>query len=239
MGATVRALGACLWFAVVSVTLSAAGAAQGSVASNQSDASVAPQNGGTAQAVDGIAARIEDDIITESEVRELAAFQLLVDGKSKPRAELIRELVDQWATRGEADAEKFPVPSAADVNNAYAQLAMQFGGAKNFDSRAAAVELNEAAVRRLLGQQLYLSRFLDYRFRPAVQVDDAEIEAYYRDEFAPQVKERGQPVPSIENVQETIREVLVQRAITQRANEWLDNTRGHLQVEPIHEGDAR
>jgi hypothetical protein len=52
-----------------------------------------------AQQVDGVAVRIEDDIITESEVRELAAFQMLVDGKTKPRAELIRELSDQWLIR--------------------------------------------------------------------------------------------------------------------------------------------
>ena len=42
------------------------------------------------QTVDAVAARIEDDILTESEVRELAAFQQLVDGHAKPRADLIR-----------------------------------------------------------------------------------------------------------------------------------------------------
>src|ERR1700733_15220973 len=52
--------------------------------------------------IDGVAARIEDDIIMESEVRELSAFQQLVDGKPKPRSDVIRELADQWILRGEA-----------------------------------------------------------------------------------------------------------------------------------------
>ena len=52
--------------------------------------------------IDGVAARIEDDIITESEVRELAAFQNLVDGKAKSRDELLRELA---LLRGEEQAE--------------------------------------------------------------------------------------------------------------------------------------
>src|SRR5262249_4775455 len=43
--------------------------------------------GSSAQTIDGIAARIEDDIITESEVKELGAFQALVDGKPKLRDE--------------------------------------------------------------------------------------------------------------------------------------------------------
>jgi hypothetical protein len=184
--------------------------------------------------IDGIAARIDDDIITDSEVRELGAFQQIVDGKAKPRADLIRLLAEQWIAKGEADATKFPMPSLEDVDHAYQQLAMQFGGAKPFDDRAAAVGLNQGAVRRLLDRQLYLSRFLDYRFRSAVQIEDAQVETYYRDEFTPQVKERGQPVPPLESVEETIREVLVQREITRRANEWLDEARGHLQIEPLH-----
>ena len=61
-----------------------------------------------AQNVDGIAARIEDDVITESEVRELGAFQKLVDGSAKPRIELIKELADQWIVRGEAAVAAFP-----------------------------------------------------------------------------------------------------------------------------------
>jgi hypothetical protein len=225
-----------IWMALAA-TLAVAGQSVARAAVQQTSAQTGVAGG--SEAVDGIAARIEDDITTESEVRELSAFQRLVDGQNKQRAELIRELADQWITRGEADAAKFPKPSATDVQNAYAQLAMQFGGVNELNIRAAAVGLNEAAVRRLLEQQLYLSRFLDYRFRPAVQIDDAQIETYYNDEFVPQVKERGEQVPPLESVEETIREVLVQRAITQRADQWLDDTRARLQVETLGEGGKR
>jgi hypothetical protein len=220
-------------------------AAQGAVARaaaptvTATPGSAAPDTGDHPEIVDGIAARVEDDIITESEIRELAAFQRVVDRQAKPRTELITELAEQWIAQGEAGTAKFPRPSATDVDHAYAQLAMQFGGTKEFDARAAAEGLNEAAVRRMLEQQLYLSRFLDYRFRPAVQVDDAQVEAYYRDDFVPQVKASGQQVPPLENVEETIREVLMQREITKRATEWLDETRGHLQVEVLHPGSAQ
>ncbi len=63
---------------------------------------------GASETVDSIAARIEDDILTESELRELGAFQTLVDGQSKSRADLIRELEDQWIVRGEATAASYP-----------------------------------------------------------------------------------------------------------------------------------
>jgi hypothetical protein len=188
------------------------------------------------QTVDRIAARIEDDIIMESDVRELAGFQELVDGHSKSRGELIRELAGEWIVRGEADGAKYPGPTNDDIENAYRRLASQFASPEEFQKRMAAAGLSEAAVRRILGQQLYLSRFLDYRFRPSAQVDQKQIETYYQEEFAPQLRGRGQPVPPLDAVADTIREVLVQRAITDRANQWIDETRAGLKIDVIADG---
>jgi hypothetical protein len=191
----------------------------------------------SARTVDGVAARIEDDVLTESELRELAAFQVLVDGQAKPRADLIRELGDQWVVRGEASAAKYPQPSQDDVDRAYGQLVARFSSPEEFKNRCATVGLTEADIRRILAQQLYLSRFLDYRFRPAAQVDQKQIEAYYNDELAPQLKSRGQPVPPLDDVEDTIREVLVQRAINDRAAQWLDETRVRLKIDVMPQGD--
>ncbi len=188
------------------------------------------------QIVDGVAARIEDDIITESEVRELGAFQQLVEGSPKPRTERISELADQWIVRGEIATAKYPPPTPEDVDRAEAQLTAQFPSPEEFNKRCVAAGLSEAAVRRMLAQQLYLSRFLDYRFRPAAQIDAKQIEAYYRDEFTPQLKARHQTVPALEDVDETIREVLVQRAISDRAAQWLDDTRSRLKIDVVSNG---
>jgi hypothetical protein len=191
------------------------------------------------QTVDGVAARIEDDILMESEVRELGAFQQLVDGSAKPREELIRELADQWIVRGEIETAKYPPPSAADVDRAYAQLAGQFGSPEEFVKRCAAVGLSEAAVRRMLQQQIYLSRFLDFRFRPAAQIDSKQIEDYYNDQFVPQLKAKHQTIPLLDDVEDTIREVLVQRAINDRATQWLDDTRARLKIDVVTHGAQR
>jgi len=183
--------------------------------------------------IDGVAARIEDDVILESEVRELAAFQVLSDGQAKPRNELLRELADQWIVRGEANTAKFPFPSADEVENAYRQFVKQFPALEEFQKRLAAVDLTEAAVKRILAQQLYLAHFLDYRFRAAAQIDSKEVEKYYNQEFAPQLKARNETVPPLDDVEDTIREVLVQRAINDRAEKWLEDTRQRLRIDII------
>jgi len=186
--------------------------------------------------IDGIAARIEDDIITESDVSELAAFQELVEGHAKSHDEIIGELADQWIVRQEASAVSYGQPTQEEIDRASQQLVKQFGSAEEFRSRCAALGLTDAAIRRLLTQQLYLSRFLDQRFRPAAQVTPEQVEAYYQREFAPQLKARNEEVPALDEVEDTIREVLIQRAITERAEKWLDDTRSRLKIEIVSHG---
>jgi hypothetical protein len=229
---------ATLIFALL-LGLAGPGASRGfAQAEQQSTLPQAPAAGASAQSIDGIAARIEDGILTDSEVQELGAFQKLVEGQAKSRNELIRELSDQWIVRGEADASKYPQPSAQDIDRAYQQLVAQFSSPQEFERRRAAVGLSEAAVRRMLAEQLYLSRFLDYRFRPAAQVDEKQIQAYYDDEFAPQLKVRGEKVPPVDDVEDTIREVLIQRDIDTLARQWLDDTRDRLKIDIVADGEA-
>ena len=205
--------------------------ANGGVRAAQSASSGMPTGAG--ETIDSIAVRINTDVITESEVKELAAFQTLVDGSAKPRDEVISELTDQWILNGEAATARFSHPSDADVDRAYEALAKQFGTPEEFQSKTAAAGLSEAAVRRQLAAQLYLSRFIDFRFRPAAQVDDAAIQKYYDTEFAPQLKAKSVTVPPLDKVQDTIREVLVQRDINGRANQWLADTRSRLEIDVL------
>lgn len=205
------------------------------IAGAQQNPPLAPTNGQGvgAQTIDAIAVRIDTSVITESEVRELADFQTLVDGRSKPRDEVIRELTDQWIVQGEADTAHFAHPSETDIDSAYAALVKQFPSQTAFEQRCTQVGLSQAAVRRQLAQQLYLSSFLDFRFRPAAEVSDADVQKYYDEQFAPEVKKKGETVPPLEQVQDKIREVLVQRDITDRANQWLDDTRARLEIDVL------
>ncbi|HKQ86651.1 MAG TPA: hypothetical protein VJS43_07775 [Candidatus Acidoferrales bacterium] len=204
------------------------------IAVAQQNPPIAPSTGDIgARTIDAIAVRIDTGVITESEVRELADFQTLVDGSAKPRDEVIRELTDQWVVQGEADTAHFAHPSDQDVDKAYADLVKQFPSQAAFDQRCAQVGLSQDAVRRQLVQQLYLSSFLDFRFRPAAEVSDADVQKYYDEQFAPQLKAKGEAVPPLNEVQDRIREVLVQRDITDRANQWLDDTRARLEIDVL------
>ena len=184
-----------------------------------------------ATVVDGIVERIEDDIITESEVRELEAFQKLFNGRAMSREEVIRELTDQWIIRNEAGVNRFRQPSAEAQEHAFQDFSQRFSSPKEMQARLTEAGLTEAALKRLLGEQLYLSSFLEVKFRPVAQVTEDQIDAYYHGEFSSDLKKRGEPIPPRADVEDQIRELLTERTVSERSDRWLDDTRMRLHIE--------
>jgi len=181
--------------------------------------------------VDGIAARIEGDIVAESQLNELAGFQKLVEGKAGSRADLLRELTDQWIVNAEAQTARFGRPKTEDVTQAFNDLEKRFASAEAFQKAIVDAGLTEPAVRRQLELQIFLARFLDYKFRPAAQVNESDIQEYYKGEFTKLAQARGEPVPPLDDVHADIRRLLTEKIINQRAEKWLDETRPRLRVE--------
>jgi len=191
------------------------------------------------QVVDRIVAHIEDDIITLSEVRELGRYQQLVEGHAASDDRLLAQLIEQWIVSTEATAAHYPLPIEAEVNREIERLGRQFASPEAYRERLQQLGLPAAAVRRLMERQIYLGRYLDYKFRPAVQVDAGAIEKYYREQLVPPMAAKGQAAPALETVQDEIRELLVQAEISRRSAQWLEDTRSRLRIEFHTPGDGQ
>lgn len=181
--------------------------------------------------VDRIVARVEDDILCLSELRELGQFQQLAGGQAESDGKLLDRLVDQWIVKTEADGARFPLPSDADVDRHIEHLQKQFASPEALESRLRESGLMMPQLRRIVAEQLYLTRYLDYKFRPAVQIEQAEIEKYYRETLLPQLAARGEAAPPLDTVEERVREVLVERGINELADRWLEESRSRLHIE--------
>ena len=182
------------------------------------------------QIVDRIVATIEGEPVMASELDELRKFQQLLGGPAVAEKDLMRRRAEQWIIAADAQASRFPRPAAADVDKELARLAAQFASPDAYAARLRELELRAESVKHLVGQQLYFSRYLDARFRPTVQVEERDIEAYYRNDLARQMAARGQQLPPLDTVREQIRELLTQRQISERAGRWLDENRERLRI---------
>ena len=181
--------------------------------------------------VDRIVARVEDDIILQSQVRQLGAFQKLVDGSSESDDKLVNELIEQWIVQTEASAAHFPQPAKSEVDREMARLSGQFADTAKYQARLNELGLSATDVREMLTRQIYVERYLDSKFRPTVQVAQADIDAYYKVQLVPELAKKNEPPPARAAVQEQIREVLVQRQISDLTMKWLDDTKSRLRIE--------
>ena len=195
------------------------------------------------QIVDRIVARVEGDIITQSELRELAAFERLVADSSARRAaadsELLGRAIEQWIVATEATAARYPRPSPEDVDREMTRLEKSLAEPGHLAPRLRQAGLTRAALARLLERQLFLARYLDYKFRPAAQVEPEAIRRHYEQKLLPVLRGKGQPIPTLDDVQDQIRELLVQMEISARAARWLDETRSRLRIQIEPEASAR
>lgn len=190
--------------------------------------STAPQS---TRVVDRIVARIEDDIILQSQVRELGAFQQLVDGHAESDDKLLEELIEQWMVETEATASHFPQPAQSEVDRELTRLREHFANPDNYASRLNELGLSAAQVRQLLSRQIYVERYVDYKFRPSVQIEPADIDGYYQKELLPELAKNNQPAPNRAAVEDQIRELLIQRRISGMTAKWLDDTKSRLKIE--------
>jgi hypothetical protein len=180
--------------------------------------------------IDRVVARIENDVILLSDIRLLAHYQLLVEGKAENDSEILDRLIDQWIVRNEATVAQTPQPSDADIDRALQQLVQGFSSKEDFEARRKLAGLTDADVRRITADQLFLNSYLDSRFRPSVQVDEKAIQDFYKSALLPRAQARGTNPPTFDVAHDFIQEALIQRGINEQAYRWLKESHGRLRV---------
>jgi hypothetical protein len=183
------------------------------------------------EVADRVAARIENDIILLSDIRALSRYQQFLDGKSETDGQILDRLIDQWIVRTEATVSRFPQPSEADIERSVERIRKSFPSMAEYEARKKQIGLSEAEIREMAVAQLYLSNYLDSRFRPGVQIDPKTVEDFYQKSVVPLAKARGQEPPPLDTARDFIQEALVQRGINDQADQWLIESKARLHIE--------
>jgi hypothetical protein len=124
------------------------------------------------------------------------------------------------ATEAEVDAR------LRDARKQYPQAA----ATEAWQSLLARYHLTEKDLLDHVRQQIDLMRLVDARLRPVVQIDSKSIEAYYRDQFVPRLKQSGVSEVPLAEVSAKIRELLTQEKVSELLVSWLQTLRSEGQV---------
>lgn len=185
------------------------------------------------EVIDRVAARVENNVILTSDIRELARYQTLMEGKPESDTQILDRLIDQWIVRNEATVSRYPQPSEEEVQRSLARITRTFTSPAEFEERRQQSGLSSEELLAMVKSELYLRNYLDSRFRPAIQIEEKDVDDFYKTRVVPRAEARGQAPPSFESAREFIQEALVQQAIDEQADRWLKESRSRIKVENL------
>jgi hypothetical protein len=191
------------------------------------------------EVIDRITAKVENDIILLSDLRALGRYQELVEGKAESDSQLLERLIDQWIVRNEADTAQFPRPSDADVAAGVERVQRSFTSVNEYETKKQQIGLTDGEIKSMIASQMYLSNYLDSRFRPSAKVDQKDVEEFYEKAVLPRAQAHGQTAPTLDAARDYIHEALIQKSINEQAERWLSESRGRLRIEKFLETSAK
>src|SRR5207249_485594 len=97
-------------------------------------------------------------------------------------------LVERRLIRTEINVSLYPAPEPEALEQMIRDVRARLGSPERYQSELQRTGLTEDEVKAHLRDAVATLRFLDFRFRPGMQIGEAEIRKYFDETLAPQLK---------------------------------------------------
>jgi hypothetical protein len=188
-----------------------------------------------AEIIDRIAISVSNQVITESQITEdirLTAFL----NEEKPnlqddeRKKAAGRLIEQTLVRREMEFSHYPLPAMSDAAQPLEILKARYKTDAEYQQALDSYGITEDGLKRRLWWQATFLRFIDYRFRPGIQIPDGDVRAYYQQQLDKWKQEGVNPVPGLDEVRSSIERTLTEQRIDQAVDRWLADTRTQVNI---------
>jgi hypothetical protein len=188
----------------------------------------------TAVTVDRIAAVIDGQVLTVSEITQMVDvrfFPRVAQSEDDHRREVLDALIAQ-ALRYR-DVERFGAQDipADTIEARVVEIQRRFPTEAEFLTALTRAELTPEELRALVKRQLQVEAYIQERFAPLVFVTNEEIDEYYRGPWREQRRERGLPVPPLAQVREEVRAALRLSRLQVEVDRWTAQLRSRANVD--------
>jgi peptidyl-prolyl cis-trans isomerase SurA len=192
-----------------------------------------------AEVIDRIVATVNGRVILQSDLDEALCYQALLTHRTitqltdDDRRAVLDRLIDQELLREQMKSADFSHATDTEFAARVAEARKLYPQASSSDawqSLLAQYHLTEKDLLVHVRQEIDVMRLVDARLRPAVQIDSKSIEAYYRDQFVPKLKQSGASAAPLAEVSAKIRELLTEQRVSELLVSWLQTLRSESQV---------
>jgi hypothetical protein len=195
---------------------------------------------GRGEIIDRIAITVGNQVITAAQVEEeirLTAFlnHEKPDFSAAERKKAAGRLIEQALIKRDMDLSRYPLPGTGEAAASWSDVKLSYAPESLYQQKLHEYGITEDALERRLIWQLTLLRFIDYRFRPAIQIPEADVKTYYDQELAKWKQQDLQSVPTWEDSLAKIEEILTQQRIDQALDTWMAETRKQVTINYVDE----
>jgi len=191
-----------------------------------------------AEVIDRIAVTLDSQVITASEITLEIRITAFLNGDAldfspEARRKAADRLIEQKLIRKEMQVGRYTSPSPEEVEPMLKQIqAQRFHSAEEYRQALAQYGISEDELKAHLLWQITLLRFVDLRFRPGVEVTDAEIQAYFDRNLAELETHPGTSTKlALDDVRARIRGILTAQGADKLLDEWLSEARRRTRIE--------
>jgi peptidyl-prolyl cis-trans isomerase SurA len=191
------------------------------------------------EVIDRIIATVNGHIILQSDWNTALRYEGLLSARSlsdfteEDRRAVLDRLIDQELLGEQMKSALIKHASEEEAVAQVAQTRQLYPDAATDDGWKlvlAKFGLTEKALVAHVQEQLDLMRLVDAHLRPTVQIDSKTIEAYYRDQFVPQLKQSGAGEVPLQEVSAKIRELLTEEKVSELMVSWLHSLRSESKL---------
>jgi hypothetical protein len=193
-----------------------------------------------AEIIDRIAISVGNQVVAESQVDEGIRLTTFLNHEKlnlsvAERKKAAGRLIDQALIKRDLDLSRYPLPAPTEVDASLHDVKLTYTPDTLFQQMLQEYGITEDGLKRRLLWQLTLLRFIDYRFRPGIQISDGDVKAYYDQELAKWNEQGIQPVPTLEDSRAKIEEILTERRVDQALDAWMAETRKQVTINYLDE----
>jgi len=188
-----------------------------------------------ADIIDRIAISVGNQVITEAQIdEEIRVTEFInhdtLDVSPSQRKEAAGRLIEQALVKREMELSRYPMPAPSDADKQLDMMKAGYPSEAQFQDALRAYGIDADALKRHLGWQLTLLRFVEFRFRPSIQLQDSEIQQYYQQQLAKWRAEGVKVIPTAPEARQQIEEILTQQRIDQAMDRWLADVKMQVNI---------
>jgi hypothetical protein len=185
--------------------------------------------------IDRIVITVGNQVITQSQVDdEIRVTALLnrekLDLSVDAKKQAAGRLIEQALIKREMDLSRYPLPEISDASASLESLKAMYASEAEFQEALQTYGITQDDLTRRLWWQLTLLRFIEYRFRPGVQIPASDVQAYYRQQVSDWEQKGVKPIPTIEESRDQIEEILTQKRIDEALEQWIKDARSQVTI---------